>query len=99
MTPNSAAQFNLPVSSGAYILAVTPGSAADQAGMQQGEVIVSVNGQTVTSADASGPQTLGGVLAGLNPGQHVPVEVVTKDGSHHTYQVTLVSRPLPTTLP
>jgi S1-C subfamily serine protease len=39
------------VSSGALVLQVVSGSAADSAGIQTGDVIVMLNGQGITNAD------------------------------------------------
>ena len=68
---------------GVGVVEVTPGGAADQAGIQPGDVIVSVDGKDTPSTEA-----LGTVLAELKPGQKVPV-VVTRGGAQQTVQVTL----------
>jgi len=52
LTPDLRGQLNLPDNtSGAVITAVTPNSPADQAGLQQGDVLVGVGPQNVTSPD------------------------------------------------
>ena len=94
VTAASALQLNLPVKSGAYILGTTSGGPAENAGIKQGDIIVSVNGHTIATADDLTP-----ILVGLKPGATVSVAVVTKDGSRATMQVTLGERPLPTQLP
>jgi len=68
---------------GVGVVEVTPGGAADQAGIRPGDIIVSVDGKDTPSTEA-----LGTVLAGLKPGQKVPV-VVTRGGGQQTVQVTL----------
>ncbi len=44
-----AQRFNMP--QGVYVYSVTPGSAAEQAGLRQGDIITGIQGQTVTSTD------------------------------------------------
>jgi serine protease Do len=95
VTSAMAFQLGLPVDHGAYVLAVTSDGPAQGAGIREGEVIVSVDGRAVDSA-----QDLGDILDSLDPGQTVPVEVVASDGTQRTVQVTLGTRPLPVgTLP
>jgi serine protease Do len=95
VTSAMAFQLNLPVDHGAYVLAVTSDGPADGAGIRDGQVILSVDGRAVTSA-----QDLGSILGSLDPGQTIPVEVVSSDGTNHTLNVTLGTRPLPVgTLP
>jgi putative serine protease PepD len=83
-------QLNLPVDHGAYVLAVTNHGPAEGAGIREGEVIVSVDGRAVDAAS-----DLGSILDSLDPGQTIPVEVVSSDGSRRTVNVTLGTRPLP----
>jgi putative serine protease PepD len=45
------AQYGLAVSYGAIVVAVTPGSAADQAGLQANDVIVKLNNNVIRSAE------------------------------------------------
>jgi serine protease Do len=90
----SSAQQNPSVDKGAYVVSTNPGGPADKAGIQQGDVIVSVNGKTVADTNA-----LGAILGGLKPNDHATVEVVGTDGNLRTVTVTLGTRPLPTTLP
>lgn len=59
---------------GTAVVSVTPGGAAAKAGLQEGDVILSVNGQATTSTTA-----LSEVLANLKPGQTVEVEVRRTD--------------------
>ncbi len=89
-----AAQFQLSTDTGAYVVGTTTDGPAASAGIGQGDVIVTVDGKTVSSAD-----DLGSILGGLKPGQTVPVEIVGKDGAKRSIDVTLGSRPLPVTLP
>jgi S1-C subfamily serine protease len=73
---------------GAGIVAVTPGGAAAKAGLRTGDVITAVNGTPTPDSE-----TLAGVLAGLQPGQQVPVNVTRSNGSTATVTVTLGELP------
>jgi serine protease Do len=94
VTANVALQFGLKTNSGAYVVATTTDGPAAGAGIKQGDVIVKLNGTTITSADQ-----LGTVLDGLKPNQQAPAVLVGADGSQRTVTVTLGTRPLPQTLP
>jgi serine protease Do len=52
LTPSIQAEANVTATSGAYVVAVLPGSPASVAGVKAGDVIQEVDGQAVTSADA-----------------------------------------------
>jgi serine protease Do len=94
VTADLAFQFALSVESGAYVLATTSDGPAANAGIRQGDVIVSIDSETIASSD-----DLGNVLDGLSPGERVPVVVVDSDGARRTVDVMLGSRPLPVELP
>ncbi len=95
VTPAVAFQFNLGVDHGAYVVDTSGGSPAQMSGVVQGDVIVAVDGHAVGSADE-----LGKVLAGLKPGERVPVQVARGgSGAISTIEVTLGTRPLPVQLP
>jgi len=94
VTPDLALQFGLKSQTGAYVIDTLSDGPAAAAGIRQGQVIVSVGGHAISGADQ-----LGTVLDGFKPGQQVPVVVVDGSGTHRTIQVTLGTRPLPTTLP
>ena len=85
-----AAQFGLDVEAGAWVQALTPGGPAEQAGLKQNDVIVSVDGKPVSSSD-----DLGAAVAALKPGDQVTVEVV-RGTQRLELNVTLGVRPLPT---
>jgi S1-C subfamily serine protease len=94
VTSDLAFQLNLSVDDGAYVVATSTGGPAASAGIREGDVIVSVDGQAVGSSEE-----LGSVLSDLRPGDEVIVEVVGTDGAQRSIQVTLGERPLPIDLP
>ena len=94
VTAGLALQFGLAVDQGAYVVGTTGDGPAASAGIEQGDVIVNIDGHAITSADR-----LGQVLDGLKPGANVPVQVIGSDGTQRTIDVTLGTRPFPTTLP
>jgi S1-C subfamily serine protease len=87
VTPVIAAQAGLSVDQGAYVQAVTPDSPADQAGVQEGDVIVSIDGDDITEANP-----FIDVLFAHKPGDTVEV-VIQRGDSQQTLQVTLAERP------
>jgi serine protease Do len=94
VTSDIALRFGLAVNHGAYVVATPPGGPAAKAGVRQGDVIVSLNGTTVGSAD-----DVGNALGSLRPGDRVSVRIVTSSGAMRTLTVTLGTRPLPAQLP
>jgi S1-C subfamily serine protease len=72
---------------GVGIVAVTPGGAADRAGLRAGDVIRSIG-----SAETPTGEALAQALAGMRPGQHVTATVV-RDGSSQDVQLTLGQLP------
>jgi S1-C subfamily serine protease len=75
-------------SSGATIAGTVNGSAAEQAGLQAGDTITSINGQSVASA--SGLST---AMEAFKPGQQVTIGWVDSSGQSQTATVTLGSGP------
>jgi putative serine protease PepD len=69
---------------GVVVSSVEKNGPADKAGIERGDVILSVAGQPTPTTDA-----LAGVLATLRPGQSVPVRVLRPDGSRATLTVRL----------
>lgn len=70
----NAASNNLSVNYGAYVVEVTDGSPADEAGIQEGDVIIGIDGTEITSAD-------GAILAVRSHeiGETVPVTLMRGD--------------------
>jgi len=72
------------VSSGALVCAVSPSSPAATAGLAGGDVITSIDGKTVNSANS-----LTSLMSGYNPGRHVAIDYVDQNGAKHSTTVTL----------
>jgi serine protease Do len=84
---NIADSLGLPKDSGEIVRSVQPGDPAAKAGIQQGDVIVSVNRQPVTP-----DQTVSYIIANTSVGSRVPVELI-RDGKRQTVTVTVGQRP------
>ena len=69
---------------GVLVYGIDAGGPAATAGIKTGELIVSIDGKPTPDSN-----TLSVVLAGLEPGQTVPVVVMKSAGSQTTVQVTL----------
>jgi putative serine protease PepD len=72
------------VGGGVLVAAVTPGGPAAKAGIKPGSIIVALDGKPTPTGDV-----LVTVLAGLKPGQRVPVKLIERDGKPRTVMVTL----------
>ena len=83
VTANLASSLGLPAVQGAIVDKVDPDSAGAEAGLQQGDVITSLNGAPVT--DSNG---LRNAVAGTMPGTAVTIGYV-RDGHTHTARATL----------
>jgi S1-C subfamily serine protease len=68
LTSQLRSAYNFAPSQGAVVIAVVPGSPADTAGLQQGDVITSLSGKPITSADQ-----LGTAIQSDKPGQTVKI--------------------------
>ena len=77
---------------GAFVQAVEPGSAADEAGVRPGDVIVAVEGKEVRAE-----QSLSYLIANEDPGKRVAMALI-RDGKRMTVHVTLDLRPTETEL-
>ena len=71
---------------GVAVVSVDPGSAADKAGLQSGDVITKVDDTAIDS-----PDTLGATIAAHQPSDHVTV-TFTRDGATTTVDATLGTR-------
>ena len=73
-----------PAGSGALILGVLCGTAAQSKGLAAGDVIISVDGQAVTT-----PDSLSTITARYHPGDVVSVGWEAANGSRHTARIVL----------
>lgn len=93
LTPDLAQGLNLPSDlprdRGEVISSVQPGQPAAAAGIRQGDVVVRVNNQDVTS-----DQSLSYLVANVAPGTTVPIELI-RDGRRQTVRVRVAERPSP----
>ena len=83
VTSDMAASLGLKHVGGAIVSKVTPGSAADHAGLKRGDVIQSFNGQTVSDFNS-----LRNHVADAQPGSNATVGIV-RDGAEKTVPVKL----------
>lgn len=85
-TPVIAERLDLTTDMGAVVIDVMPGSAADEAGFEQGFVITAIEGVPVeTSSDVTS------AILNSEPGATVEIELVTESGEE-TIEVTLGER-------
>jgi S1-C subfamily serine protease len=103
VTPALVRAMNLPVSRGAYVIQVAPGSPADQAGLRGannrvmvngrpvevgGDVVTAIAGQAIDSSD----DLLTYIAVQTRPGQEVPLTVI-RNGTSQEISVTMGIRP------
>jgi S1-C subfamily serine protease len=79
--------IGLPITGGALVVDVAPGSPADAAGLQPGDVITQIGNRPVQS-----PADLNAALAGMHPGQRVEIQY-QQGPITNTTQATLGVRP------
>lgn len=87
VTEDMADSLGLQRNVGEFVQSVEPGAAADEAGIQAGDVVVEVNGESVTP-----DQTLSFLVANIEPGTSIPVELY-RDGRRRSVNVTVGKRP------
>src|SRR5690348_8326034 len=89
---NLAPAIGIPKDTGEVVRTIVPDGPAARAGLQQGDVIVKVNGQQVTS-----DQTVSYLVANAQVGSRIPIEIIrgagTPNAKHGTVYVTLADRP------
>jgi S1-C subfamily serine protease len=76
-----------PAAGGALVTQVIPGGPVDQAGLQQGDVIMAINAQPV-----AGPADIAGVVDAQSVGNEVQLQI-DRGGQLQTVAVTLGRRP------
>ena len=82
-----ATSLGIPKRRGELVQAIEDDSPAGRAGLQTGDIVMRVNGKDVTA-----DQTVSFIVANLQPGAKVPVEVL-RDGQKVNISVTLGKRP------
>ncbi|HVF37680.1 MAG TPA: Do family serine endopeptidase [Sphingomicrobium sp.] len=82
-----ASSLGLPKDRGEIVRTVVPGGPADRAGLQQGDVIVRVNGQNVTP-----DETASFIIANTTVGSRVPIEIIRGE-RRQTLTVQVGQRP------
>ncbi|HEY2127828.1 MAG TPA: trypsin-like peptidase domain-containing protein [Streptosporangiaceae bacterium] len=82
------ANYQVPAKSGALICSVYPGTPAAKAGLVAGDVITTVNGQPVSSANG-----LTTTMRKYKPGSTVSIRYVTASQQSHTSSLTLIAGP------
>jgi len=87
ITPAIAHELGIQDLYGIIVMTVVPGSPAEQAGLQQFDIIQSINGQWIEHES-----TLGRVLNGHRPGDTVALEV-QREGTKQLLEVILGERP------
>ena len=95
ITDELASAFNIPPGQGAVITSIQKGSAADEAGLQIGDVITRVDGQKLRSADSL-RNTVGLLMVGqtikidiLRNGQDKTLKATVKEIKKQTQQATV----------
>lgn len=79
-------RFQISVDDGAFVSDVQPGSAADKAGLQPGDVVVSIDGAGVAS-----PSDVGAAIQGKAPGDTISIEI-QRQGEAKTLSAALGRR-------
>jgi len=86
ITPRVASAYNLPVQFGAYVQDVQPGSPADTGGLQQGDILTTIDDQAIDEDN-----NLVTILMRFDPGESVQMTVV-REQEEVTLNVTLGTR-------
>jgi serine protease DegQ len=90
ITPNIAKLLGLKNNNGAVVTRVTPGSAADRAGLQVGDVVTAINGTPLDSADQLNN------TEGLLPANSTVTLTVLRNGTSRTVSAELTPEKLAT---
>jgi uncharacterized protein YndB with AHSA1/START domain len=88
-TPQAAQKLGVPVNAGVLLASTAEGSGARAAGLQKGDVLVSLNGQPL-----AGPHSFDAALRGLKAGDQ-PVVEYYRGPEKHSAPLTLGAFPIP----
>jgi Do/DeqQ family serine protease len=83
VTSDMASSLNLPDVGGAIVSSVEPGSAAEKAGLKQGDIIVGVNGEKILDNNA-----LRNRIASTRPGSGISLDIL-REGKAQTVKATV----------
>jgi serine protease Do len=89
MTKELAETFKLDSTDGVVVVSVEPGSPAEKAGLQVGDVILEYNGKRIEE-----PNVLPRLVGGTKPGEQAKLEVLRK-GERQTLSATVGETPAP----
>lgn len=87
VTEDMAASLGIARNRGELVQGVQPGQPAEQAGLEAGDIVLKVNGRDVTSE-----QTLSYLVANIEPGTTIPLEVL-RNGERRNLNITVGRRP------
>ncbi len=87
VTEDLASSLGLERNRGEIVQTVVPGEAADRAGIEAGDIVLSVDRKEVTP-----DQTLSFIVANISPGTTIPVTLL-RDGQRRTVNLTVGKRP------
>lgn len=87
LSRDMAESLGLPRNTGEFVQRVEPGQGAEKAGIKAGDVIVKVNGVSVTP-----DETLSYIVSNLPIGQRVPIELI-RNGKPQTVTAVVGQRP------
>jgi serine protease Do len=87
LNPALAEQFGLKDAKGVLIREITEDSPAEKAGLESGDVIISLDGKAITD-----PQKLKFAVAAIRPGAEIEVRVL-RDGKEKTFKLTVGTQP------
>jgi 2-alkenal reductase len=87
ITPQVAAENDLPVDAGEFVVRVLGSSPADDGGMEDGDIIVSIDGERIDRS-----RTFTQILFAHTAGERIDVEVL-RDGERIVLEIVLAQRP------
>ncbi|WP_277811202.1 Do family serine endopeptidase [Chromohalobacter canadensis] len=87
MTPDLASSFGLKTLTGVVIASVVPDGPGDKAGLQPGDVLMSINGEPIVDAREAMAD-----IAEISPGTQLPITIV-RDGKKREITLTAGERP------